>query len=109
LYPIRPEDTTLPFTTIALDFIMKLPNLEGYDTILTITDHDVTKATIFLPCNITITSEEVVSLYAAKVFPHFRVPQKIISDHDIRFTSTFSKKLMRLLGIQTNMSPAYHP
>jgi hypothetical protein len=32
----------------------------------------------------------------------------VISDRDVWFTSTFSKELMRLLGIQTNMSMAYH-
>jgi hypothetical protein len=59
--------------------------------------------------NTTITSEEVASLYATHVFPHFGIPCKVISDRDVRFTSTFSKELMRLLGIQTNMSTAYHP
>jgi hypothetical protein len=109
LYPIGPEDTALPFSTIALDFIMDLPKSAGYDAILTITDHDVTKAMIFLPCNTTITSEEVASLYTTHMFLHFRVPHKVISDRDVRFTSTFSKELMRLLGIQTNISTAYHP
>jgi hypothetical protein len=68
LYLIGPEDTALPFTTIALDFIMDLPKSAGYDAILTITDYDVTKAVIFLPCNTTITSEEVASLYTTHVF-----------------------------------------
>jgi hypothetical protein len=108
LYPIGSEDTALPFTTIALDFIMDLPNLEGYDTILTITDHNITKAAIFLPCNTTITSEKVASLYTTRVFPHFEVPWKIISDCGVRFTSTFSKELMRWLGIWINISTAYH-
>jgi hypothetical protein len=74
LYLIGSEDIALPFTTIALDFIMDLPKLVGYDAILTITNHDVTKATIFLPCNTTISSEEVVSFYTTHVFPHFGVP-----------------------------------
>jgi hypothetical protein len=88
---------------------MDLPKSARYDAILIITNHDVTKAAIFLPCNTTITSEEVVSLYTSHVFPHFGVPCKVISDCDVRFTSTFSKELMRLLGIQTNMSTVYHP
>jgi hypothetical protein len=62
-----------------------------------------------LPCNTTISSEEVVSFYTTHVFPHFGVPWKVISDCDIKFPLTFSKELMRLLGIQTNMSTAYHP
>jgi hypothetical protein len=33
LYPITPVTNALPFQTIALDFIMKLPESDGYDTI----------------------------------------------------------------------------
>jgi hypothetical protein len=36
LYPIAPVTDALPFQTIALDFITKLPESDGYDTILTI-------------------------------------------------------------------------
>jgi hypothetical protein len=48
LVPITPEHT-LPFQTIAMDFITKLPISEGYDMILTITNHDCSKAAIFIP------------------------------------------------------------
>ena len=49
LYPIKPQNTS-PFETIALDFITKLPESRGFDTILTITDHDCSKAVLFIPC-----------------------------------------------------------
>ena len=38
LYPITPIPDALPFQTIALDFITKLPESQGNDTILMITD-----------------------------------------------------------------------
>jgi len=38
LFPIYSEINALPFQTISLDFIVKLPVSDGYDTILTITD-----------------------------------------------------------------------
>ena len=50
LFPISPTENAHPFKTIALDFITKLPPSGGYDTILTITDTDCSKASIFLPC-----------------------------------------------------------
>jgi len=53
LFPITTQHTN-PFKTIALDFITKLPLSSGYDTILTITDHDCSKASIFIPCNETL-------------------------------------------------------
>jgi hypothetical protein len=62
MIPITPEHT-LPFQTVAMDFITKLPKSGKYDTILTITDHDCRKAAIFLPCQETITAEGVVTLY----------------------------------------------
>ena len=41
LNPNTPTMGALPFQTISMDFIMKLPELARYDSILTITDHDV--------------------------------------------------------------------
>ena len=99
----------LPFQTIALDFIVKLPETEGYDSILTITDHDCTKMMITIPCNETISAEGVADLYLRQVFPRFGLPSKVISDRDPRFTSRFMKELCRLMGIKQNVSTAYHP
>jgi hypothetical protein len=62
IFPIILEHS-LPFQTIAMDFITKLPKSGKYDTILTITDHDCTKAAIFIPCQETITAEGVATLY----------------------------------------------
>jgi hypothetical protein len=83
-YLITPVTDTLPFQTIALDFITKLPESDGYDTILTITDHDCSKASIFIPCKETIDSEGVAQLYAQHVVPHYGTPKKVISDRDTR-------------------------
>jgi hypothetical protein len=108
LFPILSDTYTLPFESIALDFITKLPNSQMYDTILTITD-TFSKASIFIPCNKTIDSEKTALLYTTYVLPHYRLPSRIISDRDPRFTSTFTKELCRLLQIDQNISTAYHP
>jgi len=109
LFPITPEPNTLPFQTISLDFIVKLPELEGFDTILTITDHDCSKAAMFMPCNETVDAAGVAKLYATYVFPHYGLPKKVISDRDPCFTSNFSREMCNLLGIKQNISTAYHP
>jgi Integrase zinc binding domain/Chromo (CHRromatin Organisation MOdifier) domain len=109
LYPITPVTDALPFQTIALDFITKLPESDGYDTILTITDHDCSKASIFIPCKETIDSKGVAHLYAQHVVPHYGTPKKVISDRDTRFTSNFTTELCKTLGIKQNISTAYHP
>src|SRR6266567_4413057 len=103
LYPITTEPDTLPFETIAMDFIMKLPRSEGHDTILTITNQACSKAALFLPCKEQIDVEGVAALYAQKVFPHFSIPQKVIFNRDTCFTARFTKELCWILQIQQNI------
>ena len=92
-----------------MDFIVKLSESAGFDSILTITDHDCTKMLIMIPCRETITAEGVAKLFLQQVFPRFGLPSKIISDRDPRFVSKFMKELCCLMGITQNMSTAYHP
>jgi hypothetical protein len=108
MFPITPEHT-LPFQTVAMDFIVKLPKSGKYDTLLTITDHDCSKAVILIPCQETITAEGVAALYMRYVFPRFGPPKKIISDRDTRLTSKFARALCAALGVHQNISTAYHP
>jgi hypothetical protein len=92
-----------------LDLIVDLPPSDGYDSILTITDHDCTKASLFFPCRQTITSQGVAALYAKHVFPHFGVPSRVISDRDTRFMSNFATELCKQLDVTQNISTTYHP
>jgi len=109
LHPITPQEEALPFQTIAIDFIVKLPTSEGYDSIMTITDHDCTKAVILVPCQETIDAEGVAKLFKDRVFPFVGLPKKIISDRDPCFTSAFFKELCKQLEVLQNLSTAYHP
>jgi transposase InsO family protein len=106
---IGPGEDTTPFATITVDFITKLPESRGCDTILTITDHDCTKAVILIPCREDMGSEEVARLFRDHAFPYTGIPKRIISDRDTRFTSQFFKELCAQLEIKQNMSSAYHP
>jgi hypothetical protein len=108
-HPITPEYSQMPFRTITLDFITKLPTSEENNTILTITNHDCSKATLFFTCKETITVEEVAELYARHVFLHYGIPRKVISDRDPQFTRQFTTTLCLKLGIKQNLSSAYHP
>jgi transposase InsO family protein len=94
---------------VAVDFITKLPVSQGYDSIPTVTDHDCSKATIFIPCVEEISGEEIAALYAKHVFARYSLPTKIISDRDLQFASKFTRELCKLLVIQQNISMAYHP
>ena len=109
LNPIVPAIGALPFQTISMDFIIKLPESAGYDSILTITDHDCTKMLIAIPCREMIMAEGVAELFLRQIFPRFGLLSKIISDRDPRFMSKFMKELCQLMGIIQNISMAYHP
>ena len=109
LSPITTNTNAEPFEVIAMDFIVKLPKSKGYDMILTITDHDCSKAAIFIPCNEMITTEGVVDLIIKHVFPHYGFPRRVISDRDTHFMSLFLKHFYQKMGTRQNVSMVYHP
>ena len=82
LYLIFTKLGALPFETVAMDFVGKLPLSNGYDSILTITDHDCTKVVILIPCNEEIMAEGVAKLYLEHVFKHVGLPKVFIHDRD---------------------------
>jgi hypothetical protein len=90
LEPIWAKSEATPFETVAIDFITKLPVSQGYDSILMVTDHDCSKATIFIPCVEEISGEETAALYAKHVFARYGLPTKIISNCDLRFALKFT-------------------
>ncbi len=109
LFPITTDPHAYPFKTIALDFITKLPKSQGYDTILTIMDHDCSKASIFIPCHKTITTEQMALLYATYVLPHYGLPKLVTSDRGTQFTVEITRELLKTIGIKQNISTSYHP
>ncbi len=92
-----------------MDFIVKLPKSNRYDTILTIIDHDCSKAAIFIPCNKTITAKGIVDLIIKYIFPHYGFPRQIILNRDTCFMSQFMKHFYQKMGTKQNISTAYHP
>jgi hypothetical protein len=99
----------LPFKQVMMDLITGLPKHNGKDVILTIVDHGCSRAAIFLPCATTITGPGIAQLYMDHVYKWFGLPDKVISDRDPRFMSHFGKGLARHLGINQNLSSAFHP
>jgi hypothetical protein len=71
---LKPE--AMSFETVAMDFITKLPESQGYNSILTITNHNCTKASIFIPCREEINAEGTAALYIQHVFTHFRFQER---------------------------------
>ena len=98
-----------PFQYVSMDLITDLPKSQGFDSILMIVDQGCSKATKFIPCHKTIDGTGVTLEYLKHLVPWFGLPKRIISDRDPRFTSVFAKEMCKALGIQQNLSTAFHP
>ena len=109
LSPIFTKPEALLFKTVAMDFIIKLPLSNSYDSVLTVTDHDCTKAVIFIPCHETITAEGVAKLYLEHMFKHLGLPKIFIHNQDTHFMSNFVTKMCQALDIKQNTLTAFHP
>jgi hypothetical protein len=109
LYQITTEQKTLLFKQVTMDLITGLPKHNNKDTILTIVDHGCSRAAVFLPCTTTIMGPRIAQLYMDHVYKWFGLPTKVISNCNPRFTSHFSKSLAKRLGINQNLSLAFHP
>jgi hypothetical protein len=98
-----------PFQKVSMDLITDLPLSQGYNSILTIIDQGCSKAGKFIPCNKMITGPHVTQLYLTHLVPWFGLPKCIISDHNPHFMSAFACEMTKVLGIQQNLSTAFHP
>ena len=72
-----------------MDFITHLPKTRsGYDALLVMVDY-MTKMMNLRPTYSTATAVDTAKLFVDAVVRAHRVPQLIVSDRDIRFTSHF--------------------
>ena len=99
----------LPFSSISVDLITGLPNSHGYDSVMVVVDHGLTKGVIYCPCTKNIDSEGVAQLFFTNVFPRFGLHSKVISNRGPQFTSAFARELARLLHYNIALSTTYHP
>src|SRR5712675_3630089 len=54
-------------------------------------------------------TRELAETYFNKFFPHYGIPRKIIADRDPRIMSQLARDICTEMGIQQNISTAYHP
>ena len=63
----------------------------------------------FIACAKTADAAHTVGLFFNEIVRLHGVPRSIISDRDVRFTSTFWKTLWHLMGMTLKFSTAFHP
>ena len=97
-----------PWFLIGMDFIVKLPQSQGYDSILVCVCRR-RKQAHFIPCKETINAVETATLFLSTVYKLHGLPVDIVSDRGPQFRSAFWKALTSALGITLKLSTAYHP
>lgn len=93
---------------ITMDFIVKLPNSKGKDTIWVIVDR-LTIYGHFIALSSPLTSSSLAQVFIDVIYRLHGLPNYVVSDRDPLFTSTFWKELMEKQGIQQQLSSVNHP
>jgi transposase InsO family protein len=97
-----------PWSSISVDFITQLPASKGYTAICVFVDR-FTKMAHFAPTTDTVDAEGTVQLFLEKVFAAHGLPDDVVSDRGVTFTSKFTKTVFKALQIEQNLSTAFHP
>ena len=109
--PVNPiiSKETLLFKQISYDLITDLPTSNGFDSLLVMVDHGLSKGIILCPTKKTITTKGVATIIFRKLYTRFGLFNKIISDWGSQFAARFQKELRRILGYELALSSTYHP
>jgi len=96
------------WTHISVDFITKLPLVQGYDSILVVVDR-FTKMAHFILTTEKTSAEELAQLFRDNIWKLHRLPDSIISDRGPQFAAGIMRELNRMLRIEMKLSTAFHP
>ena len=107
LSPLEPPHA--PWQSIAMDFIMDLPESMGCTELWVVIDR-FTKMAHLIPLPPKgKTAEDLARIFAREIWRLHGLPRDIVSDRDSRFTSDTWRVFIATLGIRPRMSTAFHP
>ena len=95
-----------PWSSISMDFVVDLPVSNGFTNILVVVCR-LTKMAHFIPM-VNITASNVAKTFLREVVRIHGIPQDIISDRDVAFTSQFWQTICSSMDITLNMATAHH-
>jgi len=109
LMPIPGPESDRPFANCSMDLITDLPISDGYNSVMIVVDHGLTKGVILFPTNKTQTAAKTASMLLDRLYSRFGLPDKFISDRGPQFAAKAFQELLKLLEIKSSLSTAYHP
>jgi hypothetical protein len=63
----------------------------------------------FIPVKSTFKAINIVEIFMKEIFRLHGIPRMVVSDRDVKFTSSFWKELFASLNTNLNFSMSYHP
>jgi hypothetical protein len=91
-----------------MDFITGLLEVDQYNALWIIVDH-LTKMAYFIVCKETMGPKDLADEFLLHMVWAHGLPNSIISDRGLLFTSLFWKQIMTALGTSQNLSTAFYP
>ena len=96
------------WNTLSINFVVKLPESSGHNTIMTVMD-SVSKRVHFVLTHTTVTAEGAARLFFYFVWKLHGLPKCVVSNCGPQFVASFTKELYRLLGIWLFSFTAWYP
>jgi len=97
-----------PWTAISMDFIVGLPNSDGYTKMWVIVAR-FSKMAHFITVRTDEHITELASTFIKEMWNLYGLPESIVSDRDTRFMFKFWTSIMQLLQVKLNLSTTFHP
>jgi hypothetical protein len=107
LHPLPIPDTWED--SIAMDFIGPLPEDDGFNVILTITNCLGHVDIWIIPIRMDMSAADTALLLYDNWYLENGLPLDIVSDHDPCFVADLWKAFCQLTGVKQKMSSAHHP
>ena len=95
--------------TISLDFITGFPKNHKHNDSIMVVINKLSKSAHFIPVKSTFKAINIAEIFMKESFRLHGIPKMVISDRDVKFTSTFWKELFAGLNTNLNFSTSYHP
>ena len=104
LSPIK-SSSSLPFKQLSVDLITNLPLSHGYDSLMVVVDHGLTKGVILTPCSKTVDVNGIAQLFLIMCSNTLdsMIPLSLTVVHSLLLP------LLESLLESSNMMSAYHP